>query len=123
VGIDLLALDECLDGAPQAKHEVWRPYKRHGDPLPIINEHGPYVQRAGGRVRVHQCMPGTDYPFRNLCMLQQLWTLRRWHHRNLDVAVVALPSQPEQSAPRSGTWLCVRQAKAAGLPVQLHPLY
>jgi hypothetical protein len=124
VGLDLLALEVGLATAPSSCHDVWRPAKRHGDPLPLIERHADAVARAGGRIRVHHCLRGTDYPYRNLCMLQHAAALReRYLIMNAQVQVVALPAKPEREVPRSGTWLCVRQAKAAGLPVQLHPLY
>jgi hypothetical protein len=124
VGIDVLALQAALRCWPGAQHHVWCPAKPHDHRgvATAVREHHERVSAAGGHVQVHECLPGTDYRYRNLCMLQSAWHLASLGHL---VSVVAYPLAPEDSgfSKYSGTWLCVRQAQVAGIKVLQHPLW
>lgn len=123
-GVDVVALGYLLATRQRDYHEVWLPAKRHDDAAvaEILQQHRSAVYAAGGRVRVHTCLPGTDYSYRNLCMLQQAYELQA---RGYGAHVWAYPLHPEgdQRSKYSGTWKCQRQARTAGLEIRVRPLW
>lgn len=123
-GLDLLAAEACLWQHPAADHRLWLPAKAYpaAQVQALVQQHRPQVARHGGTLEVYRCLGGTDYRYRNLAMLQHLW----YHHeRGRTCYVLAFPRWPEDDprSSRSGTWLCVRQARTAGLPVVVYPLW
>lgn len=122
VGVDLVALAECLRLYPWAHHSVWVPAKRCADVKPLVESNWPRLRAAGGSYQLHYCMPGTDYRYRNLCMLQEAYDMVRLGSR-AEVLAFPLYQEADARAKYSGTWLCKRQATAAKLPCSIWPLW
>lgn len=127
-GVDYLALDILTGLRGWCEHDVYLPARRCArervyelQTTRCTSQGG--VLPSGGHFLIHQALPGTDYRYRNLLMLQRAYGLQQ--RDGAQVLVLAYPLYPERDARsrRSGTWLCVRQARAAGFPVDVHPLW
>lgn len=122
VGVDYVALRWLLHHYPGAHHSVWAPAKPHADVRALLKELWPHLRQHGGSYQLHNCLPGTTYPYRDQCMLQEAYDY--WHLGSA-AHVLAWPLHPEDDGRSrySGTWKTVRLARAAKLPVQVHRLW
>lgn len=116
-GVDVAVLGYTLALWPHAHHVVVapaRPYDVRGVER-LVNTH-----KAFAHVEVYNCLPGTDYVYRDYMMLQMGWS--RMARASYTSELVAFPLWPEGAAAskRSGTWKTVRAARAAQLPIQAH---
>lgn len=120
-GVDYMAARLCMALYPSAHHSLWLPAKRHADVGALASQYWPAIRAAGGSYQLHRCVPGTDYRYRNLCMLQEAYDTQQLGGH---AEVLAFPLLPEDApgSKYSGTWLCKRQAGTA-MPVRVNPLW
>jgi predicted Rossmann fold nucleotide-binding protein DprA/Smf involved in DNA uptake len=111
-GVDSLACRVAVANHPEAAHSVYVPSGAHNEQLVA------WARRSGLTMEL---VPPGSHPYRqrNVRLVDHCDPAL---HGGEPGCLIAFPEGPEESYPRSGTWMTIRIARERGVPVAIYPL-